>query len=84
MLCFEKANDHRGAILAKARLHEANGRVCYAQENTEGFRQNFEAAVALFLEIGLVGDASKSLLRMGDVERAAGYSTPLICHKLLG
>lgn len=58
--------------MAKAKLHEENGRVCFAQENTEGFRQNFQEAVALYLEIDLIGDASRTLVKMGDVERAAG------------
>ena len=58
--------------MAKAKLHEENGRVCSAQENTEGFRQNLEAAVALYLEINLIDDASRTLVKVGNVERAAG------------
>lgn len=83
-MCFEKAQDHRGETFAKAKMHEEDGRASLAQENTEKFRHSFEEAIALFLEIDLVSDASKILVRMGDVERAAGERTPPMTHRFPG
>jgi len=74
LMCFGKAQDHRGETIARAKIHEEDGRICAAQDDSEGFRQNLEAAVGLFLELNLIGEASSSLERMAQFERAAGES----------
>jgi len=71
-MCFEKAQDRRGEIIARANIHEEDGRICAAEADVEGFRQNIEAAVGLFLEMNLIGEASRNLVRMAEFERAAG------------
>jgi len=71
-MCFGKAQDHRGETIARAKIHEEDGRICAAEDDVEGFRQNLEAAVGLFLEMNLIGEASRNLVRMAEFERAAG------------
>ncbi len=71
-MCFAKAKDHRGETIARAKIYEEDGRICDAEDDIEGFRQNLEAAVGLFLEMNLIGEASRNLVRMAQFERAAG------------
>ena len=74
-MCFEKAQDRRGETIARAKIHEEDGRICFAQADVDGFRHNLEIAVGLFLEMNLLGEASRNLERMGETERAAGDIT---------
>lgn len=71
-MCFERAQDRPRETFARAKVHEEDGRICSAQANHEGAQRNFETAVRLFMELNLVGEASKILVKMGDFERAAG------------
>ena len=60
-LCFRKAKNHRGESIANGKLYEANGRVCQSKNDIQGLTQNFEAAIGLFLETNMIGDAAKTL-----------------------
>jgi len=71
-MCFGKAQDYRGENIARAKIHEENGRICAAKDDVEGFRQNFEAAVKLFLDLNLIGEAFRNLVKMAESGRAAG------------
>lgn len=58
--------------MARAKIHEEDGRICLAKDDVEGSRRNLEAAVKLFLEINLIGEASNNLIRMNEYSRAGG------------
>ncbi|KAI9731582.1 MAG: hypothetical protein M1834_004702 [Cirrosporium novae-zelandiae] len=72
LMCFRKAKDHRGEKIAHAHVLEEEGRRCSAVDDVVGFTQNLQAAVKMFLEEKLVGDAVRNLVRMGKFESAAG------------
>lgn len=71
-MCFEKAQDYRGETIARANIHEEDGRICFAEDDVEGFRHDLEIAVGLFSKMNLLDEASRNLERMGEAERAAG------------
>lgn len=75
LTCFRNAKDHRGERIAKAHILEEEGRRCGAVDDVEGFTYNLQAAVELFLEANLVGDAVRNLERMGKPSEAAGKET---------
>jgi hypothetical protein len=77
-MCFRKAKDHRGERIAQAHILEEDGRRCRALDNVEGFTKNLQAAVGLFLEAKLVGDAVRNLERMGKLSEAAGEETYIV------
>jgi hypothetical protein len=77
-MCFRKAKDHRGERIAQAHILEEDGRRCDALDNVEGFTKNLQAAVELFLEAKLVGDAARNLERMGKLREAAGEETYIV------
>jgi tetratricopeptide (TPR) repeat protein len=72
LMCFRKAKDTKGEKIARAHILEDQGRRCGAVDDVEGFTQNLQAAVDLFLEVKLMGDATRNLERMGKFSEAAG------------
>lgn len=76
MGCFEKAQDDRGTKFAKAKMYEERGRICAAERNDEGFRNNMNESIGLLLGLNLIDDACRNLLRIGEVHQAAGKLTP--------
>lgn len=69
--CFQKAKNQRGETIANARMLEEKGRVCRSKNDIQGFTQNIEAAIELFLETKLIGDAAKNLATLTKFEDAA-------------
>ena len=78
LMCFRKAEDHRGERIAQAHILEEEGRRCDAVDDVEGFIYNLQTAVELFLEAKLVGDAARNLERMGKFSEAAGEVTHIV------
>ena len=67
--CFKKAKNDRGEKIANGKLWEAKGSECLARNDVQGFTSNFEAAIELFRETKMIGDAVKlleKLTRFGD------------------
>jgi hypothetical protein len=79
-MCFRKAKDHRGERIAQAHILEEEGRRCGSVEDIDGFTENLQSAVELFLEAQLVGDAVRNLERMGRFSEAAGEEFMLFCQ----
>lgn len=59
--CFHRAKDHRREAIAKGKHFETKGRKCQAENDIQGFTQNLEAAIELFLQTKEIGDAAKNL-----------------------
>ena len=63
-MCFRKANNHRGETIANGKLCEEKGRICQGKNDIQGFTQNLEAAIELFLETNMIGNAARNLERL--------------------
>ncbi|KAI9892526.1 MAG: hypothetical protein M1814_001483 [Vezdaea aestivalis] len=70
-LCFRRADDKIGIITAAAYLAEIDGRICEAKNDTATAQTFFDSAVAKFLEVGLVQEASRTLEQRRQFTKAA-------------
>lgn len=71
VFCFRKAKNHRGETIANGKLCEEKGRECQGKNDVQGFTQNLEEAIKLFLETNMIGDAAKNLERLARFQDAA-------------
>lgn len=69
--CFRKAEDVCGERTAEGHLREEEGRRCNAENDIEGFTQNLNLAMDLFLKENLINDAAGVLVTLGRSEDAA-------------
>lgn len=70
-MCFRKAKNHRGESIASGKLYEAKGRKCQAKNDIQGFTENLEAAIDLFLQTNMIDDAATNLERLSRFRDAA-------------
>lgn len=56
---------------SQACLYEQQGRTCRSGNDMEGFAENYEKAISLFLEIALIPEAANCLEGLGKYEKAA-------------
>ena len=71
LLAFRRAKDTRGETKAQAFLKEEEGKFCDADNDIEGFTRSMRLAITYFLEVNLIGDAVRILVRLGELEEAA-------------
>lgn len=86
LFCFNKAGDSRGSLSARAFLKEADGKLCKAKGDRNGYSSCLQEAVKMFLQVDHIENASRCLEQLDDYDGAASKSFPgkTLCSVNLG